>query len=126
MVVAFGNNIAFPISLTPVVVGSWERLQQSGYPVDQAQNVARGIVALFLAVWFPILFSIGKPILRKTVGIKMPRVEAPQKFMDVLPFVRSWSPFDSITTCILISIGMGCWPGLKSELLDGCACLTRA
>lgn len=165
MVSAFGNNIAFPISLTPVVVGSWDRLQQSGYPVADAQNVARGIVALFLATWFPILFSIGKPILRKTVGIKTPRVEPPKTVMEVFPFVRSWSPFDSITTCILISIGtpphraphaappahapalwimlwctrltvwrvrvpvcaslcacgagMGCWPGLKNELLDG-------
>ena len=119
MVVAFGNNIAFPISLTPVVVASWKRLAEVGYPAAAAQNAARGIVALFLAVWFPILFAIGKPILRSTVGIKSPRVTQPKSLMEVLPYVRSWSPFDSITTCILISIGMGCWPWLKNQLLVG-------
>jgi len=119
MVIAFGNNITHPISLTPVVVASWERLAEVGYPAAKAQNAARGIVALFLAVWFPILFSVGKPILRTTVGIKTPRVAAPKNLMEAIPFVRSWVPFDSITTCILISICIGCWPWLKNQLLDG-------
>jgi len=119
MVIAFGNNITHPILLTPVVVASWERLAEVGYPAAEAQNAARGIVALFLAVWFPILFSVGKPILRTTVGIKMPRVAAPKNLFEAIPFVRSWVPFDSITTCILISIGIGCWPWLKNQLLSG-------
>ena len=119
MVIAFGNNITHPILLTPVVVASWERLAEVGYPAADAQNAARGIVALFLAVWFPILFSVGKPILRTTVGIKMPRVASPKNIMEAIPYVRSWVPFDTITTCILISIGIGCWPWLKNQLLDG-------
>ena len=78
------SNGTLAVGVFSMVAGTFGMNLRTGWEADRGVFLevcvvsALVCVALFLAVWFPILFSIGKPVLRSTVGIKTPSVAPPK------------------------------------------------